>query len=427
VSSETSPGSTSGQYTTDGDCVGCGKKVQANARVMHPRYCAGGATPLPTSSASAQHASALSPAAEPQYDRAGVCRDCGRPVDADVRAMHPRYCAATTSETEEYRNHDNSEKATVLSTSSFREELRQCLMNEFPGVYPNLDKIIQVVAPEILRGAAFVSWAPSLPVDTSTSLLVSTRSVTSIKTGMFKPKANWSVPIGVLKDVWSARATFNGVLEDRLCVETISGEKESFTFGFYNPSAGENHLAEAAQRRAQSTVNRIAQLMSGPRESLASQLGDAAQDDPVKAVLQRFLAELSGLTGSDSIGTPFGEGAGLELARSAAQRCFPNMDLARSAGLRIAISLITEEAIDSDLVSALMGADSMNGSGLAPAQAEAARSLGGAAMSFLGQLNEVGANMWELWRANDEVAEEFLCWHAVAWGRLITVGKVPLL
>jgi hypothetical protein len=61
---------------------------------------------------------------------------------------------------------------------------------------------------------------------------------------------------------------------------------------------------------------------------------------------------------------------------------------------------------------------------LTPEQQKAADSLAGAATTFLGQFDEPGANMWELWKKRDDVAGEFLCWHAVAWSRLATVGKV---
>ena len=57
----------------------------------------------------------------------------------------------------------------------------------------------------------------------------------------------------------------------------------------------------------------------------------------------------------------------------------------------------------------------------------AAEGLASAAMGFLGQFSEDGQSLWELWKRNDEVAGEFLCWHTIAWQRLASQGRVPLL
>ena len=149
--------------------------------------------------------------------------------------------------------------------------------------------------------------------------------------------------------------------------------------------------------------------------------------DPVQANTLRFITALSFLTDQAHVGRPFGEGTGLEVARSVARTTFNSLDEVREGGSRLAISMITNDALHPDDVSGVMGAGALDTSGLTPEQAQAARDLGGAAITFLGQINRDGENIWELWKRNDEVAEEVLCWLAVAWGRLETTGAVERL
>lgn len=150
-------------------------------------------------------------------------------------------------------------------------------------------------------------------------------------------------------------------------------------------------------------------------------------EDPVQANTLRLITALSFLTDQSHVGQPFGEGCGLELARSVLRSTFSSSDEVREGGFRLAISMVTQDSLEPDDVSGVMGAGALELSGLTADQALAARSLGGAAMMFLGQVNRDGENIWELWKRNDEVAEEILCWHAVAWGRLETTGKVERL
>ncbi len=149
------------------------------------------------------------------------------------------------------------------------------------------------------------------------------------------------------------------------------------------------------------------------------------QADAVLEHTLQLLDALAYLVGPESIGQPLGEGIGLEAAIAATRRTFTGIDEVREAGCRLAVSIITTKSIAPPDVNAVMGVDVIEGGELPPAQAEAARALGGAAVTFLGQVGTDGANIWELWKRNDEVAEELLCWHLVAWGRLMTLGKVP--
>lgn len=150
-------------------------------------------------------------------------------------------------------------------------------------------------------------------------------------------------------------------------------------------------------------------------------------DDPVQANILRFITALSFLTDQAHVGQPYGEGTGLELVRSIARTTFNSLDEVREGGFRLGISLITNDSLHPDDVSGVMGAGALDTSGLTPYQAQAARDLGGAAITFLGQINRDGENIWELWKRNDEVAEELLCWLAVAWGRLETAERVERL
>lgn len=94
VGNEISVTEASGLYNSEGICKACGQLVAANARVMHPRYCAAGAVVVRDSTSDAALSQRGSTLAEPQYDDAGRCRDCGSTVGVGVRAMHPRYCGA---------------------------------------------------------------------------------------------------------------------------------------------------------------------------------------------------------------------------------------------------------------------------------------------------------------------------------------------
>lgn len=93
MGNERSTGSAPDGYSSNGICEACGKLVQANAQVLHPRYCQARVrdahprtTSIPPSTLSA----------DPQYDDAGTCRDCAQKVDKGARALHPRYCMART-------------------------------------------------------------------------------------------------------------------------------------------------------------------------------------------------------------------------------------------------------------------------------------------------------------------------------------------
>ena len=310
-----------------------------------------------------------------------------------------------------------------MSDLEFREELKQFCAREFPYTSVNLDKIMQLMAADIAHGGRFVSWSPKggAPVDNNTGLVVTTRSVSQVKTGMFKPKVSWSLLLSELKDVGTRSGTFNGYPYVDLYLEAAAGGQEEFRFGFHSP--GEAQLADASQKRAQVVARQIASLKeSSPGDATSN---EPLTDDPVKDKTLRFLAAISFVTDNAAIGRPFGPGHGLELVRALVRQTFDSIDDARESGFRLGISMITTEQIGPEDASSVMGASALDDAGLTKQEADGIRDLGEAAMAFLAQINRDGANIWELWKRNDEVAEEFLCWHAVAWGRLTTLGKVP--
>jgi hypothetical protein len=143
--------------------------------------------------------------------------------------------------------------------------------------------------------------------------------------------------------------------------------------------------------------------------------------------LRRFILSLSLLPGADSVGKPFGEGLGLEGAMSLLFKSFDSAETLRRAGEMMVITILGvtgEGRITPDDVNYVMGVSKIRDGGLTPDQAAAADALAGAAYTFLGQLYEPNSEMLELWRKRDDVAGEFLCWHAVAWRRLAALGRV---
>ena len=88
------------------------------------------------------------------------------------------------------------------------------------------------------------------------------------------------------------------------------------------------------------------------------------------------------------------------------------------------IAVTAQGQIAPEDLSRVMGTPNLRGSALPADQAAAAENLAGAAYAFLGQIHEPCTSMWELWKKRDDVASEFLCWYAVAWGRLVTTGRI---
>jgi hypothetical protein len=122
----------------------------------------------------------------------------------------------------------------------------------------------------------------------------------------------------------------------------------------------------------------------------------------------------------------FGEGRGLVRALAHLQSSFASIDEVRTAGQIVAVDLLeatAEERIGPADLDQVMGLPTRPGSGT-EAERTAAEGIGGGATVFLGQFDEDGGNMWELWKERDDVACEFLCWLLVARQRLVTVGKI---
>jgi len=136
---------------------------------------------------------------------------------------------------------------------------------------------------------------------------------------------------------------------------------------------------------------------------------------------------LGPLAAPAALGQLFGEGLGLETAMAAVSSAFLDAADVRQAGTMIALDILTaaDKGIGPPQLDQVMGLNSLQGNHLAPDALKAAESLAGAAKTFLGQFDEDGANIWELWKKNDEVAAEFLCWHTVARLRLATAELLP--
>lgn len=316
-----------------------------------------------------------------------------------------------------------------MDHNEFAAELRRMAGNN--GIYSlKEDQLLQIMRDDIVAGANFINIIPSF-ADKNTFLLINSRSVISVKTGMLGPKVLWAELIAQIKDVQPTRSIFRGYLIDELRIETPSGSQE-FRFGFSNPSYDE-HKAEMAQGNAEVAAHEVARAIDAGRPAATTPRvpsADASEQQPQNLLakkLGRFILSLSLLTGGDSIAKPFGEGLGLESAMSLLLQSFDSIDTVRRAGEMMAITIIgatANEEITPDDLNYVMGVSNLADSGLTAAQTAAADGLAGAACTFLGQLHEPGTNMWELWNKRDDVAGEFLCWHAVAWGRLITLGRV---
>jgi len=315
-----------------------------------------------------------------------------------------------------------------MDRNEFAAELRRMAGNN--GInFMKEDQLLQVMSNDIAAGADFINIIPSF-ADKNTFLLINTRSVLAVKTGMLGPKVVWSVPIAQIEGAHPTRGMFRDYLIDEVRVETPAGAHD-FRFGFFNPHY-DMHKAELAQGNAEVAANEIKAATNArpPAASPPPAPGHHATGKPPDAIarqLGRFILSLSLLTGADSVGKPFGEGLGLEGAMSLLSQSFDSIGTLRRAGEMMAITIIGatgEGRITPDDVNNVMGVPNIRGGGLTPDQAAAADGLAGAAYTFLGQLDEPGANMWELWKNRDDVAGEFLCWHAVAWGRLAALGRV---
>ena len=319
-----------------------------------------------------------------------------------------------------------------MDRNEFAAELRRMASNN--GIhFLKDDQILQVLSSDIAAGADFINIIPSFS-GKNTFLMINTRSVFSVKTGMFRPKAAWSVPVTQIKSARPARSAFGAYIVDELRIEAASGALE-FRFGFFSHMY-DGHRAEIAQGNAQVAAHEVTLAVnalrpagsptSTPRTPESEQSSNA-----LAAQLRCFIRSLSHLTGTDTVGRLFGEGLGLENAMSLLPLSFDRIETMQEAGEMMAITIIGatgQEQITPEDLHYVMGTSILRDSGLTAGQATAAENLAAAALGFLGQLHEPGASMWELWKNRADVAGEFLCWHAVAWGRLSTLGRVdPML
>lgn len=128
------------------------------------------------------------------------------------------------------------------------------------------------------------------------------------------------------------------------------------------------------------------------------------------------IRRLTPYAGPGSVGTAFGGGVDLNEAMHTISVGLTMEDV-RSIGSTLAVTIITDDAIDPDRLLGVMGIEHLDGD-------SPVVQLAGAAFTFLGQFDTPGANIWELWLRNDDVALEFLCWHAVAYLRLEAIGDV---
>lgn len=144
-----------------------------------------------------------------------------------------------------------------------------------------------------------------------------------------------------------------------------------------------------------------------------------------------FLRSLQPLATAEMVGQPFGEGFGLEEAMALVPQHFPDVREMRESHQMLCVDLLvaTGKTFEPDDLDDIMGTNesAFQSYEIAPAQFGAVTSLSGAARAFLGQFGDDGAFVWELWRNRDDVAAEFLCWHAVALLRLVAIGKMPAL
>jgi hypothetical protein len=147
-----------------------------------------------------------------------------------------------------------------------------------------------------------------------------------------------------------------------------------------------------------------------------------------RARLQSFCDALAPLADADMVGQPFGEGFGLEYATELVSQHFLNSADAREADTILVMDILsaTGKQIVPDDLDDVMGSteQAFRHYELPPAQFKPVINLAGAAKSFLGEFEEDGASMWELWKRRDDVAAEFLCWHAIARLRLATAQKL---
>ena len=155
--------------------------------------------------------------------------------------------------------------------------------------------------------------------------------------------------------------------------------------------------------------------------------GPSAEWKACRARLQSFCDALSPFTGPAMVGQPLAEGLGLEQVIDLITRHFLSPADVRQADTIVSMDLISETGrggMTPNDLAAVMGItpEAMRKTGLSAPQLKLAGDLAEAAQVFLGQLDEDGSQIWELWKKRDDVAAEFLSWHTIARLRLATIG-----
>lgn len=339
-----------------------------------------------------------------------------------------------------------------MNESAFRAELTR-MASKNGILLSHENQLIDLLREDIDRGADFVNVFRG---SNKRLLLVTTWAVRSIKTGLLSAKLDWVVRNADVRSVGASRKTFRGYVIDFVEIETPFRTVE-FQFGFHPPgyvSEAEREIAShntrvaaeeigGACRGPNGTVDRpsAAAPATGPSFSGGDRIGDSTPTSPpsgpsfpppeVRARTRRihsFLTAVGDLPGIRTVGKPFGEGHGLEAVLDLIPEHFLDAIDVRECNRMVGVDLLVGpgETFQPDDLDAVMGVtdESLRRYGVASDQRKAITALAGAARTFLGQFEQEGANMWELWSRRDDVAAEFLSWHSVARLRLAIAGKM---
>jgi hypothetical protein len=128
---------------------------------------------------------------------------------------------------------------------------------------------------------------------------------------------------------------------------------------------------------------------------------------------------LQPLATAEMVGQPFGPGFGLEVALDLVPQFLWHPAEVRASGIGTARAIVSQPAVRQQDLSGLMGATeaSFRLAKVSPDNFRPVVSLAGAAREFL-YCFEQRTGVYDLWESWDDVAAEFLCWHAIALKRL---------
>ena len=315
-----------------------------------------------------------------------------------------------------------------MAMDDFSAEFRRMLRKNV-GAHVNDDKVLALMSDDIRTGADFINVTAGVGTHNKMLYLVTTRTLYSVKVGTFSTKVEWSVPVADVREASPRRSHFQGHESNELVLETKTGVERKFRFGFNNSSfPPDRPLIETARHNLEVALHETELAMrtaDGEHRESSAPSGTHAQ---AVAGLRRFAQSIALATGQSSIGRPLGEGAGLEELMALLPQSFESIEILKCAGRLLAVQILSSSdesgGIGPEDFHRVMGTDDLASSGLNADQQAAVQSLAGAAESFLGQFEEEDSSLWELWKRRDDVAGEFLCWHAVAWQRLAALGRV---